>query len=336
MTKGKSIFFAGLLLLVVCGGAVWLALDPGDPLARGRPESYWIEHLSYGDGEQVKRWRDFGPEGVHVLVRALDKANRPADRFYRRAHRYLGGWMPNAVMDPLPAPRMDSTRGTRMNLVALLSRLSKIPKQRRKSKAPLGHRISWLSATLPNALFFDLLEARTYRELLASPDRLANRIPSKHRDWFGNLTRSRVRFETKPGNRPGRLREQPLDRGEVIPLVCLDRFVDLLSETPSRSSPQPAPKAAAIPSERRLPQMRRSLCARVPRRVLRHRRCAVRRQARLFSSVRSPLFCYFRPRSWWPRHERDPERSEGRVEWLQTQDSGLFQKTAPIFQPRPG
>lgn len=42
---------------------------------------------------------------------------------------------------------------------------------------------AWLRARRPGALVFDLLDADTYTRLLASPARLADRIPPGHRDW---------------------------------------------------------------------------------------------------------------------------------------------------------
>ncbi len=42
---------------------------------------------------------------------------------------------------------------------------------------------AWLRTTLPEALFFDLLEARTYQELLAAPGRLGARIPERFEGW---------------------------------------------------------------------------------------------------------------------------------------------------------
>lgn len=125
MKKGRRVLLAGLVLLFAGGTATWLVIRPHDPLFRGKPESYWIEHLSYGDEEQIRQWREFGSDGVRVLVRALDGANRPTDRLYRTICRESGRVLPDAVMRLLPAPKMDLTRGTRMNVVQLLSRLSK-------------------------------------------------------------------------------------------------------------------------------------------------------------------------------------------------------------------
>jgi hypothetical protein len=125
MKNRRRILLVALTLLLTGGGIVWLAVRPADPFFRGKPESYWIAHLSYDDEEQVKEWREFGSDGVRVLVRALDGANRPTDRFYRAAYRNLARVLPGSVVRLLPAPRMDFTRDTRLNVVRLLSRLSK-------------------------------------------------------------------------------------------------------------------------------------------------------------------------------------------------------------------
>lgn len=42
----------------------------------------------------------------------------------------------------------------------------------------------WVRKNFPEALWFDLLEDSTYRELLAQPERLADRIPSNFTDWI--------------------------------------------------------------------------------------------------------------------------------------------------------
>lgn len=41
----------------------------------------------------------------------------------------------------------------------------------------------WLRRTFPNDLYFDLLEARTYSQLLADPTRLGERIPRDYSGW---------------------------------------------------------------------------------------------------------------------------------------------------------
>src|ERR1051326_1866367 len=103
MKKRKHILITGLAAIIACASAAWLAIRPRDPLFRGKLESYWIEHLSYRDEEQVKQWREFGSDGVRVLVRALDGANRPTDRFYRRVYRNTSRLLPRGVMRLLPA-----------------------------------------------------------------------------------------------------------------------------------------------------------------------------------------------------------------------------------------
>jgi len=41
----------------------------------------------------------------------------------------------------------------------------------------------WLRRTFPGDLYFDLLEARTYSQLLADPTRLGERIPQGYPGW---------------------------------------------------------------------------------------------------------------------------------------------------------
>jgi hypothetical protein len=125
MKNHRRILLVALTLLLAAGSIVWLVVRPSDPFFRDKPRSYWIAHLAYDDEEQVRQWREFGPNGVAVLVRALDGANRPIDRFYRAAYRKLARVLPGRVVRLLPAPRMDFTRDTRVKVVRLLSRLSK-------------------------------------------------------------------------------------------------------------------------------------------------------------------------------------------------------------------
>ena len=42
----------------------------------------------------------------------------------------------------------------------------------------------WLRRTFPSDIYFDLLEARTYSQLLADPGRLADRIPRDYSGWI--------------------------------------------------------------------------------------------------------------------------------------------------------
>ena len=90
-----------------------------DPLFHGKPESEWTKNLKYHDDEQVKEWRGYGEEGIHVLIRGLERANPPGERMYRRFNRRL----PIFLRRYLPAPKPDGTRGSRMCLVSLLSSL---------------------------------------------------------------------------------------------------------------------------------------------------------------------------------------------------------------------
>ncbi len=119
----KWIVCGVLFVLTASLVAGWLAIIPRDPLFHGKPESYWIQHLSYNDDEQARQWREFGPDGVRVLVRGLERADRPADRFYRRLYRRMLRVLPGSWIRLMPAPREDLTRSTHMIVIDVLARL---------------------------------------------------------------------------------------------------------------------------------------------------------------------------------------------------------------------
>jgi hypothetical protein len=110
------------LAFVITALLLWFArftFRNNDPLFRGRPESEWIKNLKYRDDQQVEEWRTYGEEGVKVLVRGLEHANRPGERAYRQFYPR----MPGFLVRWLPSPRDDATRSTRMCLVSLLANL---------------------------------------------------------------------------------------------------------------------------------------------------------------------------------------------------------------------
>src|SRR5262245_13034056 len=107
-------FTAVFTLLVLWFGNL-LPLER-DPLFRGKPESEWIKNLKYNDDQQAKEWRGYGEDGVQVLIRGLQKANRPGPRAYRKFNRRL----PDSLRRWLPEPKPDSTRETRECVVSLL------------------------------------------------------------------------------------------------------------------------------------------------------------------------------------------------------------------------
>jgi len=92
------IFTAGLAGLVLWIGNI--SFVSHDPLFRGKPESEWIRNLKYSDNQQVEEWHAYGEDGVQVLIRGLEKANRTGDRVYRKFNRRLPasmrGWLPAA------------------------------------------------------------------------------------------------------------------------------------------------------------------------------------------------------------------------------------------------
>jgi hypothetical protein len=103
------------LLLIVAGGLAWWLWPEPDPLFHGKPESAWIKSIEYnGSDEQTKQWREFGPEGVRVLIRGLEKADRPWERLYRKTYRQLAPRLPFGLARLLPAPPVIYSGGTRM------------------------------------------------------------------------------------------------------------------------------------------------------------------------------------------------------------------------------
>ncbi len=122
--KRRRIIWTTLILVTLMITAVsWVRLPAPDPLFHGRPESDWISGIRYGDEMQEERWREFGPEGVQVLIRGLEKTERPWDRRYRRFYRKI----PQSIRRVFPSPKMDVTRPQRMSLVQLIARLDPDP-----------------------------------------------------------------------------------------------------------------------------------------------------------------------------------------------------------------
>jgi HEAT repeat protein len=123
MGKKRRVAIAVMISVVVIGGGAWLALHAYDPLFHGKPESVWVKEISYDENaEQTKLWQSFGPDGVRVLARALEKGNRPLDRWYRNNYQRIVGVLPGFLGRKLPVPN-DTSRPIRMCAGALLCRL---------------------------------------------------------------------------------------------------------------------------------------------------------------------------------------------------------------------
>jgi hypothetical protein len=120
MRTKRAVLFAALLA-ISAAFFFWLRASQTDLVFRGQPESVWIQALVYRDEPQAEQWRKFGPKGVHVLMRALDDANRPFERDYRKLYHKMAPIAGRFI----PHPRMDSTRARRMTVCDLLCRLGK-------------------------------------------------------------------------------------------------------------------------------------------------------------------------------------------------------------------
>ncbi len=123
MGKKRRVLLAMLLLAILAVvSSVFILAHPtstGSEMFRGKAEKVWIQGLVYRDEAQVAEWRQYGDEGVRVLLRGWDRANHPYERAYRKTWRRL----PSILRRVLPAPREDSTRATRMSIADLISRL---------------------------------------------------------------------------------------------------------------------------------------------------------------------------------------------------------------------
>ncbi len=123
---GKFIKIIVIAAVIAICLIAYISFATRDRVFRGKPESQWIAELKYNDAEQVKQWKEFGPGGVHVLVRGLEQANAESDRIWRNSR-----WAPRLmnICPPLarffPVPKVDSTYERQTSIVDLLSRLGK-------------------------------------------------------------------------------------------------------------------------------------------------------------------------------------------------------------------
>jgi hypothetical protein len=122
-----GLFALATLLAAAVAVIVWFSLLERDPMFHGKSESEWVTNIVYGmqlsddqSKAQVQQWRDFGPEGLRVLERALE----PSRGFrYRQFHRRYGWKLPRWVHNLLPDASMDKSSGTRMCVLSLLCRM---------------------------------------------------------------------------------------------------------------------------------------------------------------------------------------------------------------------
>jgi hypothetical protein len=120
----KRVRIGLVVFLVLC--VVWavsLVLLPQSTRFHGKPASEWIKGITYfGDYAQVKQWRAFGPEGLHLLARALDKG-----RLHRKAYRWFMPRLPGPINSflYLRLPKRADAHATRMCVISLLRQLGK-------------------------------------------------------------------------------------------------------------------------------------------------------------------------------------------------------------------
>jgi hypothetical protein len=124
-----SLFALAIFLGAALAAIAWFFPPERDRMFHGKRESEWVANIVYdvqlSDAEnkaQVKRWRDFGPEGLRVLERGLEPSRGHRYRqFWRRYAWNLPGWVRNL----LPPPGTDKSYSTRMCVINLLCRMDK-------------------------------------------------------------------------------------------------------------------------------------------------------------------------------------------------------------------
>ena len=128
--KRSAIIAFGIVLTLLLGVITWRLSLPQEPLFHDRPESEWIKGIVYPVGlsqaqvqEQIQRWRDFGPEGLQVLARALDRP--PAGRRYRNCYERLSKVLPYSLMRHLRTPGPRISGGPRHCVVVLLDQMGR-------------------------------------------------------------------------------------------------------------------------------------------------------------------------------------------------------------------
>jgi len=121
--RTRRLLAMALSLACLCGIVTWLVLHPYDPGFHGKPESEWVKGVSYfGDEAQTKQWRSFGPEGLHLLARSLDRG-RAYRKAYRRIMPRLPGLLNYHLSHWLPTPA--DSHSTRMCVISLLRQFGK-------------------------------------------------------------------------------------------------------------------------------------------------------------------------------------------------------------------
>jgi hypothetical protein len=106
------------LIALAFGGLFWAAFHTRERTFRGKPESWWFTNITYfAQDDEVKQWRSYGPDGVNVLIRALEKGNAPLDRTWANVWPRI----PWRVRQKLPAPA--DFGSIRMCAASMLTRL---------------------------------------------------------------------------------------------------------------------------------------------------------------------------------------------------------------------
>lgn len=108
-----------IFVIAVLGGTTWLILcSANHRLIEGKTEADWIKSINYsGDSAETDRWRALGPEGIRMLIKALNAGNG----FFESRYPRFWGSLPPFLRKHLPTPV--NGYPTRMCAACMLERL---------------------------------------------------------------------------------------------------------------------------------------------------------------------------------------------------------------------
>ncbi|MDB6066761.1 MAG: repeat protein [Pedosphaera sp.] len=91
-----------VLVIAVIGGLIWMEVRPRNRMFHGEPESVWIESINSADSDpEFQQWKNFGSEGVPLLVKGLQKGGGRWERFYFKLWPKLPSFLGHRLAKPV-------------------------------------------------------------------------------------------------------------------------------------------------------------------------------------------------------------------------------------------
>ncbi|EEF57459.1 HEAT repeat domain-containing protein, partial [Pedosphaera parvula] len=152
------------LLLV---GLAWQILRAQSyRLIQGKTEAEWIKSITYrGESAETDQWRALGPQGIEMLVKALNAGNGPLESRYARIWPSL----PDFLRHWLPVPV--NSYSTRMCAINMLERLGP------DAKSAIPEMVKALKREKTSGVRLSIIDCFSYeRGLLRGRDREKNEL----------------------------------------------------------------------------------------------------------------------------------------------------------------